>query len=292
MNNIFINHAFKLKLIFSIFCISSVLSVDSFAQKTDGTVSSLIKMETYFNDLVAKKGLNNAFMEVATKNGVVFKPNPLNIIDYYSKQTPADFELGWQPDFAMIAKSGYFGFTTGLYTVKKDEKISYGHFLSVWKAESNKKWQLALDAGISHKKPVTEAEPLFIDPSNYKYPKLIGPKKIKMREDIVFSTDLLFGKALKNTGNKNFNEYYADNVRLYFPGQLPLLGKRNAIAFIDERNQHVTSYPTFTDRAISGDLAYTNGKANIGVNKYNYIRIWQIGEDMKWYILVDMYLEE
>jgi hypothetical protein len=282
----------KPKFLFTIFCITVIFSSNAFAQKTDGTVNSLIKTEAYFNDLLAKKGLNNAFIEVAAKNGVVFRPNPSNIIDYYSKQQPADFELGWEPDFAMIAKSGYFGFTTGLYTLKKDEKLSYGHYLSVWQAGTNKKWQLALDAGISHKKPLSPTKQEFIDPSNYKYPKLIGPKKIKMREDIVFSTDELFGKALKNTGNKNFNEYYADNVRLYFPGSLPMIGKKDAIAFIDDRNQHVTSYPTFADRAISGDLAYTNGKANIGVNKYNYVRIWQIGEDMKWYILVDMYLEE
>lgn len=270
----------------------SLYGLKSFAQKSDGTVNSLVETEAYFNNLVAKKGLNRAFIEMATKNGVVFRPSPLNIIDYYSKQEPADFELGWKPDYALISKNGYFGFTTGLYTLKKGEKLSYGHYLSVWKAGDNKKWKLALDAGISHKQPLAETEPQFIDPKNYHYPKLIGPKKVKMREDIVFSTDELFGKALKNTGNKNFTEYYADDVRLYFPGKLPIIGKQQAIGFIDERNQHVTSVPTFVERAFSGDLAYTNGKANIGVNKYNYIRVWKIGTDMKWYILVDMYIEE
>ncbi|HET8828820.1 MAG TPA: hypothetical protein VFM79_05740 [Pelobium sp.] len=276
-----------------VFCLIWIFyTVNSFAQKTDGTVNSLLETEIYFNNLVAKKGLNEAFMEVADKHGVVFKPMPLNIIDYYSKQEPADFELGWKPNFAIISKNGYFGVTAGLYTFKKQEKLTFGHYVSVWKAGKNKKWKLALDAGISHKKPIAEAEPLFINPTNYKYSKLIGPKKIKMREDIVFSTDELFGKALKNTGNINFTEYYADDVRLYFPGELPTIGKQRAIKFIDNRNQHVTSHPTFVDRAFSGDLAYTNGKASIGVNQYNYIRVWRIGADMKWYILVDMYVEE
>lgn len=293
MNTLFSDtNTCRLKSTFTLFCFTIFLAVPSFAQKTNGTVNSLIKTEAYFSNLVIKKGLNQAFVEMADKTGVTFRPNPVNIIDFYSKQAPADFELGWQPDFALISKSGYFGFTAGLYTIKKDEKLSYGHYLSVWKAEKNKKWRLALDAGIEHKKPAKEAEPEFIDPSNYKYPKLIGPKKVKMREDIVFSTDLLFGKALLNSGNKNFTEYYADDVRLYFPGQMPFIGKQQAISFIDEKNQHVTSNPTFVDRAFSGDIAYTNGKANIGVNKYNYIRIWKIGEDSKWYILVDMYVEE
>lgn len=263
-----------------------------FAQKTDGTVISLIKAETYFNNLVAKDGLNKAIMKVAGQNGVVFRPNPVNTIDYYSKQEPADFELVWQPDFAMISKSGDFGFTTGLFTYAKNERIAYGQYLSVWKADKKRKWQLMIDAGINHEKPILDAKTNFIDPTNYKYPKLLGPKKIQMREDIVFSTDLLFGKALERSGNVSFKEFYADNVRLLFSENLPINGKENAIKFIDERNQRVSCYPTFTDRAISGDLAYTNGKASIGVNKFNYIRIWQIGEDMKWYIVLDMYVEE
>lgn len=273
-------------------CLIIVLVGNAFAQKTDGTVNSLIEAESYFSNLVAKDGLNKAIMKVAGQNGVVFRPNPVNTIDYYSKQQAADFELAWQPDFAMISKSGYFGFTTGLFTYTKNENITYGQYLSVWKADKKKKWQLMVDAGTNHKKPTLEAKPNFINPTNFKYPKLIGPKKIKMREDIVFSTDLLFGKALERTGNGSFMEYYADNVRLLLPGTLPINGKNDAIKFIDERNQRIASYPTFTDRAISGDLAYTNGKASVGVNKYDYIRIWQIGEDMKWYILVDMYVAE
>ncbi len=292
MNNIFSSDSPVSKSAYIICCFIIFCVFNSFAQKTDGTINSLIKTEAYFNNLAAKKGLNRAYIEVAGKHGVVFRPNPLNIIDYYGKEEPADFELGWKPDFAMISKNGYFGFTLGLFTIKKDEEYSYGHYLSIWKAENNKKWKLALDAAISHEKPLNETKSQFIDPSNYHYPKLLGPKKVKMREDIVFSTDELFGKALKNTGNKNFNEYYADDARLYFPGELPIIGKKEAVGFIDQRNQHVTSTPTFVDRAFSGDLAYTNGKANIGVNKYNYIRVWKIGEDMKWYILVDMYVEE
>lgn len=276
------------------FVFLSILTVFNsvYAQKTNGTVKSLVDTEDYFNNLAKKKGLNAAFIELASKDGVAFRPNPVNIKDYYSKEKLADFDLSWSPDYAMIAKSGYFGFTTGLYQLSLKADTIYGHYLSVWKAGSNKKWALELDAGISHKKPLNTASAQFIDPSNYKYTKLIGPKKIKMREDIVFSTDLLFGKALKNSGNKNFNEFYADDVRLYFPENLPIIGKIEAIKFIDKKNQHITSNPTFTDRAYSGDIAYTNGKATVGAKKYNYVRVWKTDENLKWNIIIDMYIPE
>src|SRR5690606_33059261 len=96
-----------------VFCIAIFFCFNAYGQKSDGTVNSLVKTDAYFNDLVVKEGLNQAFMELAEKRGVVFKPNPLNILDFYGKQEPADFEWTREPDFAMIAKSGYFGFTSG-----------------------------------------------------------------------------------------------------------------------------------------------------------------------------------
>ncbi len=286
----FLNTFLKNSLPF--FCLTIFISPTAVAQKTNGTVSSLIRMEAYFNQLVEKEGINQAFIDVAGRRGVVFRPNALNIIDFYSKQKPINAKLSWKPELAMISKSGYFGFTTGLYTFEDSLKTHYGHYISVWKAGKNKKWKLELDAGIGHPKPGATILPQFVDPVNYEYSKLLGPKKIKMREDIVYTTDFLFGKSLKETGNKHFKEFYAPDVRLYFPGEQPILGLKNAVAFIDNKNQHVISYPTFTDRAISGDIAYTNGKASIGALKYNYVRIWRIGDDMKWYVIVDMYMKE
>jgi ketosteroid isomerase-like protein len=269
-----------------------ITSLKSFSQKSDGTTASLIKTEKYLNELTIKKGINKAFIKMADKRGVVYRPNPVNIIEYYGKQEPAKYQLNWKPDFAMISKDGHFGFTTGPYEFSKDGQTTYGHYLSIWKAGSNKKWKLFSDAGIDHPKPKNDIESNFIDPSNYKYPKLMGPVKLKMREDMVLNTDILFGKALKNTGNKNFNEFYDDDVRLFFPGEQPLVGKQNAIAFIDKKQKAITSQPTFVDRALSGDLAFTNGKAEIADKKYNYIRVWRISAEMKWNVLIDLYMEE
>ncbi len=264
---------------------------NAIAQKNDGTVSSLIKTEKYFNEYLSKEGLSEAFLKLASEKGVVFRPNPKNIKEYYN-QNPSDIKnLSWEPEFAMISKDGDLGFTSGLYVLNK-EKSSYGHYLSIWKSINRKKWELVLDAGIEHKKPLIKPKNQFLDPIDYKYSKLMGPKKIKMREDIVFSTDLLLSKALDQSGNKSLNDFYSPNVRIYFSNQLPIIGKSNALDFIYGMGKPVICFPNFVDRAFSGDLAYTNGKASIGINKYNYIRVWQKDIESKWNIILDMYVFE
>lgn len=269
----------------------NLIYLNVYAQKNDGTVSSLLKTEKYFNEYLSKKGSSKAFLKFASDKGVIFRPNPLNIKEYYTQNASDTKNLSWEPEFAMISKSGDLGFSSGLYTVTT-EKTSYGHYLYIWKSINQKKWELVLDADVEHKKPLSNPKNLFLDPTDYKYSKLIGPKKIKMREDIVFSTDLLLGKSLDKSGNKSLNEFYSSNVRLYFPSQLPIIGKSKALEFINQMGKAVVCSPNFVDRAFSGDLAYTNGKASIGLNRYNYVRIWQKDIESKWNIILDMYVFE
>jgi hypothetical protein len=61
-------------------------------------------------------------------------------------------------------------------------------------------------------------------------------------------------------------------------------------SFINSQKLNITSKPIATDRAFSGDLAYTYGEAVINSSKYYYVRIWQIDDEMKWNIIIDSYL--
>ena len=265
-------------------------NASSFSQSNNGLVKSLINAEEYFNEKAKKEGLNKAFLKIADPTCIVFRPNPTNAIEFYNQQKQTSFYLSWQAEYAMISKSGDFGFTTGPYVFNNDDHIDYGHYVSVWKADKKKHWKLVLDGGITHPKPNSVLELAYLDPSNHNYPKLIGPQKIQWREDIVFNTDILLGKSLNKSGNKSLSEFYDAKVRLYFPNHLPKIGKEEALKFIAEQKLAVNSSPTFADRALSGDLAYTYGKAIISGKDYNYIRIWQIDQKMKWNIILDAYL--
>jgi hypothetical protein len=268
-----------------------LISSKSYAQFSDGSVRSLVNAEEYFNFKVKKEGINKAFLKVIDPLCMVYRPNPVNAKEFYSKQKETDLDLNWKPEYAIISKSGDFGFTTGPYIAVSDGNINFGHYVSVWKADHKKRWKLVLDAGISHQKPKSILDLVYQDPSNHKYPKLMGPQKIKWREDIVLNTDILLGKSLHKSGNENLNEFYDTTVRLYFPNHLPIIGRKEAVMFLSEQKLNIEkSTPTFTDRAISGDLAYTYGTADVNSKTYHYIRLWKIDQDMKWNIVLDAYL--
>jgi ketosteroid isomerase-like protein len=266
------------------------IGLNCFSQTSDGTVRSLVNTEEYFNFLVKNEGINKGFQKFLAKKSIVFRPTPIEAGKFYDKKEAADGSLIWKPEYAMIAKNGDFGFTTGPYTYIKKGESSYGHYLSIWRSDDKNKWKLVLDGGISHPKPTQDLKYEYLDPKDRKFTHLLGPKKIQLREDIVFNTDLLLGKALYNSGIDNFNEFYDSQVRLYYPGYLPIIGKEKALDFLKNHHLDIETEPTFTDRAFSGDLAYTYGKASISGKAYSYVRIWKISETMKWNVILDVYI--
>lgn len=281
----------NLIVIFSVYGISLAL-----AQKNNHTITGLINADIYLQNLIAKKGVNQGFIEISDTTAIDFKPGPVNLMSYYQNTENNTSLLSWQIATATIAKSGDFGITTGPYVISKKEtaELFYGNYLCVWRSNKKKKWKLILHANIPCPKLSLVSETKNVVPFDHKYSRLLGPKKIKMREDIVFSTDELLGKALKLSGNKNFTEFYSANVAFYLAGYHPLKGVEEVLPYIKSRKININSSPTSTKRAYSGDLAYTHGNATLSIKKqlktYSYIRVWQIQPNMKWYIIMDAYL--
>lgn len=279
-----LNRKFLALNIISLFLCTELI----FAQKTTPSVQSLIKAEDYFKGLIKKNGLEKGYLKVAAEKGIVLRPEPLSIREFYSKKIEEHISLTWKPSYAKISKNGDFGFTTGPYEIKVDGVLSYGHYLSIW-SNINKRWKLLLDAGINHQKSEESLKKEFYEPMDNKYPRLLGPQKIQMREDIVFNTDILLGKSLKKSGNKTLPEFYDQNIRLYFPGNLPILGEEATLAFIKENKLNIQSNPISVGRALSGDLAFTYGNAEINNDKYYYVRVWEMDSSKKWNIIIDLY---
>ena len=285
-----------MKLTISLLLSPLLLINSAYCQTSNGTVSSLVAAENYFAGIAKEKGTTKAFLTVSDENTLLFRPNPVKAKKYLAKQ-PADYsQLSWYPVLAKISKSGDWGFTTGPYIYKpssESEQSNYGNYLSVWKMNSKGVWKLAIDLQISHPKPSIEPALTFVDPNNTRFFNQRSEKRLKQREEMILTSDQLFSATLKKYRNLAYNVFMGDDSRLLFPGHEPIIGKTNITDFLRNQEIQILTEPTKADRATGSDLAYTYGTAIVTSKgtekKYNYVRIWEVQQDHKWNVIVELF---
>ena len=281
----------------SIFIISFILFSalkPAVAQTSNGEVSSLVAAENYFASLVKQKGINKGFLAVSDDETIVFKPAPVKAEDFYGSRKNQDTsKLTWQPALAKISKSGDWGFTTGPFIYTRDSVASYGTYVSVWKMNSKGVWKLAIDIGVSHPKPKKELALIYSDPKSSRFFRQKSAVRQKQREEMILTSDQLFSKTLQKYNNLAYNVFMADDARLLFPGQEPIIGKRNITDFLRYQELEINTEVIDADRATGSDLAYTYGTASIAkagqTDIFNYIRIWEVQDGHKWNVILEVY---
>ncbi len=273
----------------------SLFFLNSTAQTTNGTVSSLVGAENYFSTIVKEKGQREGFLKVSDPETILFRPDAVKAVKFYADQQDDPGELTWEPSLARISKSGDWGFTTGpfVYTDNESTSRSYGQYLSVWKANKKGVWKLAIDIGAPHPKPLKEEPLSFTDPKSTRFFRQISAARLKQRVDMIITTDKLFATTLNKNTALGYDSFLADNARLVFPGFEPVNGKNKIQEFYGKQRMQIDTEVTGADRSIGSDLAYSYGTAQITRNgqtsKYNYIRIWESQEGFKWNVIVELF---
>ena len=204
-------------------------------------------------------------------------------------------QLSRESVYARVSRSGDWGFITGPYTYIGEDNTSpsYGQYLSVWKTNSKGVWKLALDLAIAHNKPNITPELDFVDSKNLKFFKQISLSRLKQREEMITTTDKLFSNTLLKDQSLAHDIFLADNARLLFPGEEPIIGKARINYFLDKIQIKIESEPVRADRSMGSDLAYSYGTAfitrNNKISKYHYIRVWESQEESKWNIILEAF---
>lgn len=265
-----------------------------FSQNTADKVSQLLAADNYFNAQVKEKGLKKAFLSVCDNSTIAFRPNPVSAQKYYKDQPDSLGILQLDPVYAKIAKSGDWGFTCGPYVFKQDETDThsfYGTYVSVWKKNKKGVWKLAMDAGVSHKKPSAELKRMYINPRNEIFLHQQSNSRLQQREDIVLSSDRLLATITKADNKIAQTEFLTDDSWLLFPGYEPVTGKKAIMEFWKKNGYKAVTEPLKADRSYSGEIAYTYGTASILARKYNYIRIWEVQPGYKWNVILEAFTE-
>jgi len=266
----------------------------TFAQNTVADVSKAVEADKNFNKQVERKGIKGGFLAVADAEGIIFKPDAVNITDFYNNIDKQAGTLTMQPNFARIAVNGDLAFTAGPYVYQNgsaDTDKVYGDYVSIWKAESNNEFKLLINLGIQHPESDQDMVSDFKNPDST---KTVPPSKDPFSgKRVILATDNSFNHSLTLSTLAGYKEFLSPEGRYYFPGFDPIMGQDKVMKFIDNEGITITAQTTNAGRSTSNDLAYTYGKARIKkgniVSNYNYVRIWEIDATHKWNILLEVF---
>ena len=118
----------------------------------------LLQTDIDFSDRSIEVGNHQAFLEFASPDVVLLKPNSYPIVgkpalkQLYSELSDSNYHLTWKPSYGRVAKSGDLGYTFGIYLLEITEgeqkgQISRGTYCSIWEKNVKGEWRFVLDTG-------------------------------------------------------------------------------------------------------------------------------------------------
>ena len=270
-------------------------------------LASLIEAERSFSRTSEDKGIREAFLNWLAPDAVVFRPAPVPGRPVYEKMNPASpVVLTWEPEVAGIASSGELGYTSGPYRIRPErgaEPTDFGHYVSVWKMQTDGTWRVFLDVGVQHGPQASPQTVTDMGPSAGPEAGALSPDDLREAERAFKGKVGAFQAHAGDRGLRSaFMTFAADDIRSYRPGRFPLVGKR-ALGELVPSNAGRASLSAggrtggFFRVGISssGDLAFHFGTSDYWKDRSTmettaYLMIWRKEPSGDWEIVLDIEL--
>ena len=244
-------------------------------------LDALVETERAFARLSVAKGTREAFLANLSDESVLFRPDPVPGKSWMDKSAPTTTQLDWQPEFADISSAADLGYTTGPWQLRRtpqDAPAAFGHYVTVWKKQTNGQWKIAIDVGIGHGEGPKSK---LVDAPKFKaeVQKNLSDREIQEARSAVLD--------LENRLPARVDGYiplFADDARLYRNDGFPLVGLAAIRKAIPKVNGPSTWNLAGINVARSADLAYAYGR----VEGLNYLRIWKRRKTGSWRIVLDL----
>lgn len=291
---------------------SSDMDIDSAAKAgTAASIRSVVEAERTFRADVARLGVRDGFIKHFAADGVLFRPGPVNALEYLRAQESQPGLLEWEPEFASVAVSNDLGFTTGPWTYRPgeaDSVVASGFYATVWRRDANGVWRVAIDHGVSLGRtapvpvPMEVASPglvSFMIDAGAAAPEL-GSSETTTRgglpDEIMQLDRVLSIEAGRVEDVKRFLGRVSDDARFLRQGKLPISGIRTIEALLMLDPGGVAYAPAGVGMSQLMDFAYTwggywpgllDGGTQAGVARGNYVHIWR-NEESGWKLLFEV----
>jgi ketosteroid isomerase-like protein len=255
-------------------------------------LTTLVETELAFARLSIAKGTREAFLANLNDDSVLFRPQAVPGKSWIEKSPPTTAQLSWEPAFADVAKTADLGYTTGPWELRRtsgDLPSAFGHYVTVWKKQTDGVWKIAIDIGISHPKAPRPARVESVK---------LGSEVQRRRPEIDIRRArerLLEAERRFPASTEAQLKRFADNARVYRNDSFPFVGLPSI------RRSLTNSKGTFTWSVIgakiadSADFGYAYGRAEFKLDgsskpteKANYLRIWKLERNGEWKVVLDL----
>jgi ketosteroid isomerase-like protein len=247
------------------------------SQAHSSELAQMLRTEYAFNEACAREGFKASFLRYLAPDGVMFLPRPTNAQEGIRKQPESKGKLQWYPAYAVISSAGDLGLSTGPWVYTEDSGQGHGHFVTLWRKQSNGEWRAALDIGVNHARLEQPPAPLQADAARQDWPPA-KPSAISIAD-----AEKDFARRAAETGYRAAVERMAHGkLRVYRDGHPPATERGEAMKLLDLQADRVGA---ISDNAAfsSGDLGYAYGVTGSAV----FVHVWKHEAD-GWKLLLDL----
>ena len=246
-----------------------------------------VQAERDFAAAVAEQGVKRGFLAFAAPGAFMFAPSRKSVPEVFA-DTPERVEsppLAWWPEFAGMARSGEFGFTTGSASVPT-------RYFTVWRQQPDGSWKWIYDGGVPLSAPMPapgDRPVLELPPAD----AAAGSAAQALAE--IAPLEAALARATAADARAALRPYLLPQAlvggspRATWPGAA---GQSEGLA---QRPSAMTLSPSGGEASAAGDLAFTCGEAawqqGETARRGHYLRIWQKRRE-GWRLAVDLLLPE
>ena len=270
-------------------------------------LEALVENERSFAKAAAERGIRESFLAYIAEDGLLFRPGAVNGKKWMREHPVPPSQkrplLSWHPAFADVARAGDLGYTFGPWEFKEDaideKAVGYGHFVTVWKKQTDGSWKFVADLGIGHAAPKDPEVDRQVLPNSKMKPWKPAKADLDSARNDLLSRDRQFSKAAAAHGPvKAYSSYSASELRLFRENSYPfqgLVASNQALAVKITDSQQLAWEPLSGEVSQSEDLGYTHGTYSLGskqqpekvIERGSYLRIWK-KQNGVWKVVLDV----
>ena len=281
----------------------SILAVPGLAQSAGdfNSLKTLVDTEREFSHTSETEGIKAAFLMFMSDGAILFRPDPVNGKEWWQSRPAPTALLKWEPIFADVSAAGDLGYTTGPYKLQPKDgdsnSISHGHYMTIWRRQSDGKWRFVIDFGTSNPPPTNPTLTWTAPRVKAKPAKPVASSDPeRLRADLI-KLDWQVARTAERDGlGRAFSRFADTNIRLMRKQSFPAVGKPKAVAALAKENVAMTLQPSRADVSASGDLGYTWGSyqsrssqtSDKPAARGHYVRIWKRSGSGAWRIVLDV----